>query len=332
MPRCVERVEIGRVTGNELARRRAPRRVEWRRRWGRGHAAIVHTSGQLGVRNTIGGSKPILRNYGCGVDPNAEGANTILTSGEAYDSFMGRYSRPLAPVFADAAGVAAGQVALDIGCGPGALTGLLVDRLGPSAVSACDPSAPFVAACSQRHPSVDVRLGRAEQLPFPDAQFDRAMAQLVLHFVTDPFVAALEAKRVLRLGDIVAACVWDFAEGMEMLRRFWDAALLVAPDAPDEARLLRFGGAGEIRELLDSAGFLDTSETVLQVSTTYSDYDELWAGFLAGIGPAGSFCVALPEDQRTRLRANLFRGIGSPAGTFTLSASARCAIGRKPPA
>lgn len=258
------------------------------------------------------------------------GARTFRTTGLAYDAFMGRYSRPLADLFADTAAVARGMVAVDVGCGPGALTGVLVDRLGVGAVSACDPSPPFVADCGARYPGVDVREGRAEAIPFDDDTFDAALAQLVLHFVSDPAAAAAELRRVLRPGGIAAACVWDFAEGMQMLRHFWDAALTVDPGAPDEARTLRFGREGEIAELLDTAGFRNTTETTLTVTSTYADADELWSGFLAGIGPAGAYCLSLSEDARSMVREELHRGLGSPTGGFTLQAVARCTSARVP--
>lgn len=259
-----------------------------------------------------------------------EGARSFLTSGNAYDGFMGRYSRPLADVFADAVGVSRGHTALDVGCGPGALTGVLVDRLGVDAVFACDPSAPFVAECAARHPGVDVRLGRAEAVPFDDGRFDVSLAQLVLHFVTDPEQAARELQRVVRPGGLVGACMWDFAEGMEMLRHFWDAALTIDPNAPDEARTLRFGRQGEIVALFEGAGLEHIVETTLHVSTRYDSFDEFWSGFLAGIGPAGVFCVALSDEARAALREELFRRVGSPAGPFTLGAMARSAHGRVP--
>lgn len=260
----------------------------------------------------------------------AEGARSFLTSGEAYDAFMGRYSRSLAVPFVHAVGVAAGQTALDVGCGPGALTGVLVDRLGAGAVAACDPSPPFVAECAARHPGVDVRLGSAEAIPFDDGSFDCVLAQLVLHFVTDPDQAAREFRRVLRPGGVVAACVWDFAGGMEMLRQFWDAALIVDPTSPDEARTMRFGRRGEIAELLESAGFENVAELILGVSSAYEGFDELWSGFLAGIGPAGSFCLSLPDEKRSTLRDELYTRLGSPTGPFSLAATARCAHGDAP--
>jgi SAM-dependent methyltransferase len=262
-------------------------------------------------------------------DP-AEGAKTFQASGEAYDLFMGRYSRLLAARFADAAEIAHGQTALDVGCGPGALTAVLVDRLGADSVSAFDPSDPFVAACAARHPGVDVRLGRAEAIPFNDHQFDAALAQLVLHFVSDPNVVAAELRRVVHPGGTVAACVWDFDGGMEMLRRFWDAALSIDGAAPDEARTMRFGRTGEIAELLDIAGLTGIAESTLEVHSTYRDFDELWSGFLAGIGPAGSYCVSLPDEHRAALRAELFRRLDSPVQAFSLRAIARYASGKVP--
>jgi SAM-dependent methyltransferase len=265
-----------------------------------------------------------------GAVDETEGARTFAVAGRTYDSFMGRYSTALAPRFADAAGVSPGERALDVGCGPGALTGILASRLGANAVYACDPSPSFRDACATRHPGVVVKLGRAEALPFEDELVDHALAQLVLHFVSDPARAVSEMVRVVRSGGTVAACVWDFANGMQMLRQFWDAALSIDPDAPDEARVLRFGRPREIAELFSSVGLEDVVESTLGVTSTYASFDELWNGFLAGVGPAGAYCVSLSEESRHRLRTALFIRCGSPQGPFTLGAVARCAVARAP--
>src|SRR5687768_9158867 len=143
---------------------------------------------------------------------------------DAYDQFMGRYSRLLSPQLADLAGVQHGQRVLDVGCGPGALTAELVARLGPAAVSAVDPSEPFVAAARARHPGVDVSQASAEDLPFPDGGFDAALAQLVVHFMTDPVAGLTEMARVTRRDGVVVACVWDHAGGLGPLGLFWRAA------------------------------------------------------------------------------------------------------------
>jgi SAM-dependent methyltransferase len=236
----------------------------------------------------------------------------------------------LADQFCDAAEVAAGSTALDVGCGPGALTGVLVARLGADAVCACDPSPSFRDECAARHPGVVVKLGRAESIPFETDTVDHAMAQLVLHFASEPDEAVREMARVARPGGSVSACVWDFAGGMEMLRRFWDAALSIDPDAPDEARTLRFGRPGEIAELFAGEGIEDIVESTLTVASSYGSFDELWDGFQGGVGPAGAYCASLPGDGRDRLRAQLFESLGSPTGSLSLDAVARCAVGRVP--
>jgi SAM-dependent methyltransferase len=260
---------------------------------------------------------------------SAEGASTFRVSDDAYDRFMGRYSRPLAVELADAAGIEAGQSALDVGCGPGALTAELARRLGVERVSAIDPSEPFVEACARRHPGVDVRHGRAEDLPYADGQFDAALAQLVLHFVTDPPVAAREMRRVVRPGGAVAACVWDYAGGMRMLRLFWDAALAVDPRAPDEVGL-RFCRDGEIGELFTAEGLEEVVTGALDVEAAYESFDDLWLPFLGGPGPAGSFCAALDPERQAALRHELLVRLGSPTGPFTLPARAWYAVAQVP--
>ena len=250
------------------------------------------------------------------------GARTFSAPGAAYDVFMGRYSRPLAAQFADFAGIAQGQHALDVGCGPGALTAELVGRLGAGNVAGCDPSPPFAAACRERNPGVDVRAGSAESLPFEDEGFDAVLAQLVLHFVSDPDRAAAEFIRVARPGAVLAACVWDLSGGMQLLRSFWDAALSVDPDAPDEGATMRFARQGEIVDWLVAAGLDGVREGVLTVSSGYRDFDELWTSMLAGVGPVGSYCAALPDAGRDDLRSAWFELLGAPSGAFELTAKA----------
>lgn len=259
----------------------------------------------------------------------SSGPHPFDVDGAAYDRFMGRYSRPLAAVFADFAGVEAGLRVLDVGCGPGALTSELVRRVGAASVSAVDPSASFVEACAARHPGVDVRLGGGEQLAFDDASFDRVLAQLVLHFVSDGEQVAREFRRVLVPGGVAAACVWDLDEGMELLRSFYDAARAARPDAPDE-RNLRFGRRGEIADLLDAEGFVEVVEDELVVSSEYADFDELWSGLRGGAGPVGAYVASLDDGGRAALWNELFTRLGEPTGRFSLRAKAFAARGRRP--
>lgn len=251
-------------------------------------------------------------------------------TGASYDAFMGRYSTALAPNFIAQLGLEPGQQALDIGCGPGALTAPLVAALGASAVSACDPSQGFVAECAARNPGVDVRHGRAEAIPFPDAHFDLVAAQLVLHFVGNPRDAAGEMRRVVRPGGTVGACMWDADHGMQVLSAFWDAALDLDPDMHDNTRTLRFGRPGETAALFTEAGLTDIAETTIEVRSTYHDFDEVWDGFQAGIGPASAYCTALPSQQQALLRNSMYERLGSPTATITLAAVARSVTATRP--
>ena len=261
---------------------------------------------------------------------DVDGTRTFQASAEAYDRFMGRYSRELAEPFAALCLPSDGGRFLDVGCGPGALTAVAIARLGADAVVALDPAPGFVEACRTRHPGIEVRQGPMEALPFEDGEFATAAAQLVFHFVSDPDRGVAEMRRVVRPGGVVSASVWDFADEMEMLRAFWDAALSLDPDVPDEAHALRFGRAGELTGLFSGAGLRDVAESTLAVSTAYEGFDELWSSFLAGIGPAGSYAVGLPPERQRALRAALYDRLDRPVGGFELAALARVARGVVP--
>ncbi len=226
---------------------------------------------------------------------------TFDVAADAYDSYMGRYSTSLAPQLADFAGVASGQRAIDVGCGPGALTGELVARLGADKVAAADPSASFVDACRDRHPGVDVRLASAEELPWPDAAFDVALAQLVVHFMADPVAGLREMARITRPGGVVAASVWDFAGGRGPISLFWEAALALDPDVEDESAL---AGAreGGLAELFRAAGLRDIVETELVVPVAHATFDEWWQPFTLGVGPGGAYAAGLDTEQLAALR------------------------------
>lgn len=256
-----------------------------------------------------------------------EGVRTFQAPADAYDAFMGRYSTRLAPVFADFCNLRPGQSLLDVGCGPGAFTGVAIERLGIAAVAAADPTPQFVAATRARYPGLEVRQGAAEALPYDDDGFDVGVAQLVFHFVSDPEQGMREMARVVRPGGTVAAAVWDFEQGMEMLHAFWGAALTLWPDAPDEARTMRFGRERELFALLQSAGLDDVEETTLSVTSTYDSFEELWSSILAGIGPAGAYLVAKPPEDREALRRLMYERVGMPSGSFALTAVARAARG-----
>jgi SAM-dependent methyltransferase len=227
---------------------------------------------------------------------------SFAVTADAYDRFMGRYSAQLSPQLADYAGVHSGQRALDVGCGPGALTGVLTDRLGATNVCAVDPSQSFVAAIRERFPGVDVRLAAAEQLPFPDKAFDAALAQLVVHFMSDPVGGLREMARVVRDDGVVAACVWDHAGEQGPLSVFWRAARELDRDVKDESR--RAGArAGHLAELFAQAGLHGVETTALAATVVHASVDEWWEPFTLGVGPAGAYLAGLDANRRADLKA-----------------------------
>lgn len=244
---------------------------------------------------------------------------------DAYGRFMGRYSEPLAVEFATRADVRAGQRALDVGCGPGALTAELVRRLGTEAVSAIDPSASFVTAVRARFPDIDVQPGAAEQIPFPDHAFDLTLAQLVVHFMTDPVAGLAEMARVTRPGGRVAACVWDHAAGGGPLALFWRAVRDIDPQAHDESGL---AGAreGHLGELCAAAGLQQIESTTLAVTVHFATFADWWEPFTLGVGPAGAYLAHRDEARRTQVRDRCAELL--PPAPFEVTASAWCTVAR----
>jgi SAM-dependent methyltransferase len=248
---------------------------------------------------------------------------SFAVAAEAYDRFMGRYSAPLAPAFLDFVRVDAAPV-LDVGCGPGALTAVLVERFGADAVAAADPSEPFVAAARARHPGVRVELAPAEEMPFDEGQFAASLAQLVVHFMSDPVAGIREMTRVTREGGVVAACVWDLAGGGAPLSPFWAAARQLDPDVDDESGL---AGAreGQLAELFATAGVREIEDGSIAIAVEHATFDEWWEPYTLGVGPAGTHVAGLDDAQRAALRdrcRDLLRG-----APFTIDARAWAARG-----
>ena len=243
---------------------------------------------------------------------------------DAYDRFMGRFSQLLSPQMVELAGVQPGQDALDVGCGTGALTRLLVERLGSAHVSGIDPSQAFVDAARERFPDIRIEHGSAESLPFADDAFDVAVAQLVVHFMTDPIGGVREMARVTRPGGVVAACVWDHAGGTGPLHLFWTAANEIGRHVADESRL---PGAreGSLVEIFERAGVREVESSVVVADLEMATFDEYWKPFTRGVGPAGAHLLSLagPEQKRLRARARELAG----TEPFTVTARAWAARG-----
>ena len=244
---------------------------------------------------------------------------TFVVEADSYDRFMGRYSAPLAPAFADFAGIGRGTRVLDVGCGPGALTAELVRRAGADSVAAVDPSPPFVAAARERHPGVDVREAPAESLPFEDGTFDAALAQLVVHFMSDPVAGIREMARVTRTGGTVAACVWDLAGGQAPISTLWTAAHELDPNVSDES--WRAGAReGHLEQLFGDARLGEIQGTLLSVTVEHETFDEWWEPFTLGVGPAGSYTAGLDAGLQERLRERCQELL--PPAPFSITAGA----------
>jgi len=247
----------------------------------------------------------------------------VFDAADEYDRHMGRYSRVLATQVVEAAGLVRGEKALDVGCGPGPLTGALAAVLGADHVAAVDPSPPFVAACRGRFPGARVELASAEALPFEAEAFDAVLSQLVVNFMTDALAGVVEMGRVTRPGGRIVAAVWDYSAGMTMLRRFWDAAAAVSPAGEEhDERKMRYATPIELTDLWSDAGLHEVAVRSLLVTTSFDDFADLWRGFELGVGPSGAYTVALDRQEREQLRDEYRRRLGVGDAPFELTARA----------
>jgi ubiquinone/menaquinone biosynthesis C-methylase UbiE len=242
----------------------------------------------------------------------------MFESDTAYDAFMGRYSRRLAPVFADFVRIPEGSSVVDVGAGTGALTTELVAR--GLDVAAGDPSPQFVDALHERLPGIDARVAPAEELPWDEGAFDVSVAQLVVAFMRDAPAGVREMRRVVKPGGTVAVCMWD-RQGMEMLAAVHRAQRALASDAPTaEARIL-YRSQEEIESLF-ADGLEGVHTELLETDASYAGFDEFWSALSGGAGPAGAWLSTLAGEQRDAAHDEVHRQLGAPAGPFTLRAKA----------
>jgi SAM-dependent methyltransferase len=254
--------------------------------------------------------------------------------GDAYERFMGRWSRCVADEFVNRVAAPTGARWLDVGCGTGALLDAILNRKRPAGLVGIDPAERYLAAASRRLGGrAELRVGDGQQLPFDDHEFDVVVSGLVLNFMPDPLAAVVEMRRVTSPGGVIAAYVWDYAEGMEYLRRFWDAAtsLDAAADAVDEGRRFPLCRPEPLAELLRRAGLTAVVVTAIDVPTRFTSFDDYWSPFALGQGPAPGYVAALTERRRDHLRTRLRSSLPTAAdGTIRLVARAWCAEGRAP--
>lgn len=240
------------------------------------------------------------------------------TDEDSYDLFMGRYAVRLAPLFADFAGIAAGQRVLDVGAGTGALTRELADR--GADVAAVEPSPEFTRALRSRFPQLEVCEAAAEGLPFADDSFDVAVAQLVVAFMEDAPAAMRELGRVAHR---VAICMWGVEE-VEMFAAIGRTARVLGSGAA-ELTARRYRTPQELHDLLAGAGLATVEGGELDVAAPYADFADFWRALSLQVGPAGAWLKSLDSEQRALAHDELHRQLGSPHGPFELQGRAYAA-------
>lgn len=251
----------------------------------------------------------------------------VWAAGDEYEPFVGRWSRLVAREFLAWLAAAPGARWLDVGCGTGALTGEILAAVAPAHVRAVDPSLPFVRFARGRvgDPRAAFLVADARSLPLPTGSADAAVSALALNFVPRPEAAVAEMARAVRAGGVVAAYVWDYADGMQLLRRFWDAAVALDPAAAelDEARRFPLCRPAALEALFRGAGLGGVESRAIEVPTRFRDFDDYWGPFLGGQGPAPGYAMGLGEERRAALRERIRDALPAAAdGSIALVARA----------
>ena len=232
----------------------------------------------------------------------------LFSAADAYELFMGRWSRTLAPLFVRFADARDLRAVLDVGSGTGALAAAIAAIEPEARIVGVDPAAPYVAIAQATRPSENVtfEVGDAQHLRFDAASFDCALSLLAFNFIPNPTAALLELMRVVRPGGVVAAAVWDYGSGMQMLRVFWDEAIALIPeDDKSDERHMPLTGRGQLAELWRRNGLSQVVENELTIEMAFDSFDDYWRPFTQKQGPAGAYVAGLTDPQRDELRMRL---------------------------
>jgi SAM-dependent methyltransferase len=257
------------------------------------------------------------------------------SNGDAYEAYVGRWSRLVARAFIAWLGVDDHLCWLDVGAGTGALSAVIAAADDPREIVGVDASADYVEDARRRVDDHRVRFEQADACRLShDARFDAAVSGLVLNFLPDAAAAVRGMRRAVVPGGLVAAYVWDYAGGMELMRSFWDAAVALDPSARDLDEGVRFPlcDPGELAALWRAAGLDAVETTALDVATPFRDFDDYWSPFLGGQGPAPTYLMSLPGSQRMVLRDAVRSSLPIAAdGSIPMAARAWAVKGRRPP-
>ena len=265
-----------------------------------------------------------------------EGAEAKMFSAATdYELFMGRWSRRLAPEYIAFAGVKNGDRVLDVGTGTGSLASALETTMTSSEIVGIDPSEGFIGYAKKNAKSnrTSFETGDAQALRFQDKTFDQTMALLVMNFIPDHNKAIGEMRRVTRPQGVVSACVWDYNEGMQMLRFFWDEAVAFDPAIePKDERHMKLSREGQLGELWKRVGLVNIQEKPLSIDQAYQSFDDYWGSFLRGAGPGGAYVVSLSDKSRQELETRMRKRLlgNREDGPFVLKARAWCVRGEVP--
>ncbi len=265
----------------------------------------------------------------------SEEREEVWLSGNLYESYVGRWSRHVAREFLTWLKIPKDKDWLDVGCGTGALAGITLQQNSPHRVKGFDPSASFIgyAKANVSHPHVSFESGDAHHLAVASASFDVAVSGLVLNFLAQPLRAVGEMARVVRPDGTVAAYVWDYADKMELIRYFWDAAVMLDPTALalHEGHRFPLCHPEPLAELFVQAGLRSVEVKAIDVPTVFRDFEDYWSPFLDGQGPAPSYCVSLSSEHRNALRDRIQADLPVAAnGSVTLVARVWAVRGRTP--
>ncbi|WKZ35408.1 MAG: class I SAM-dependent methyltransferase [Anaerolineales bacterium] len=253
-------------------------------------------------------------------------------NGDLYEEYMGRWSRRVAREFIKWLAVPAGGGWLDVGCGTGALSQTVLQFTEPARIKGIDRSEGFVNFAREhvRDDYVQFEVGDAEALTDGDGTFDAVVSGLVLNFIPHPERALAEMTRVTRVGGVAAVYVWDYAEGMQFIRHFFDAAIALDPKATEHDEGPRFPicHPDALKRLFESTGLRNVEVRPIEVPTIFRDFDDYWSPFLAGQGPAPGYAMSLSEEGHVALRERIRAGLPhNPDGSISLTARAWAARG-----
>lgn len=251
----------------------------------------------------------------------------MFGNAEAYERFMGRWSRLVAPLLVEFTNVPDTGRVLDVGSGTGSLAFAIAERRSRCHVLGIDPSKEYVAYANSKNPFPDrvgFEIGDAQELHFPDSMFQASLSLLVFNFIPDPSKALHEVRRVTTPGGRISAAIWDYGAGMRMLRAFWDAA--VSTDASAEKldeKHMPLCRAGELSLAWKQAGLEDVHEQPLDITMRFGSFSDYWDAFLLGQGPAGAYVRSLDRDQLQALRGEVRQRLALSADDVPFALPAR---------